>query len=191
MRPHGEIAKLILVTVGLAGIIVVVAAAPGVLLAGKLFEHKWKRFPKKYEKQKVAYAIRRLEKSNLLKIKERNGKLTIELTKEGKQRFQKIQSTESQLAKLRITKPPHWDGKWRIVLFDIPEQSHRQARDVLRGKLKEWEFYPLQKSAWVCPWPCENEIQLAAELYKISHYVNVVVAEKISGDMPLRKHFGL
>ena len=191
MRPHGEIAKLILVTVGLAGIIVVVAAAPGVLLAGKLFEHKWKQFPKKYEKQKVAYAIRRLEKSNLLKIKERNGEFTIELTKEGKQRFQKIRSTESQLAKLRIAKPPHWDGKWRIVLFDIPEQPHRQARDVLRGKLKEWGFCPLQKSAWVCPWPCENEIQLAAELYGISRYVNVVIAEKISDDLPIRKHFGL
>jgi len=191
MRPYGEITKQILLIIGVTGMVVVATAAPGVLLAAKLFEQNQRRFPKRYEKQKAARTIRRLEKNNFLKVKEKNGKFVFELTKEGKQAFEKIRQRENQLEKLQITKPPHWDGKWRIVLFDIPDQLHKRARDVLREKLKEWHFYPLQKSAWVCPWPCENEIQLAAELYKISHYVNVVVAEKISGDMPLRKHFGL
>ena len=191
MRPYGEITKQILLLVGVAGIVVIVAAAPGVVLAAKLFEKDKRRFPKKSEKQKAARTLRRLQENNFLKVKKVKGRFVFELTDKGRRVFGEIQRKESQLAKLRISKPPHWDGKWRIVLFDIPDQSHKRARDILRAKLKEWEFYPLQKSAWVCPWPCENEIQLAAELYGISRYVNVVVAEKISDDIPLRKHFAL
>jgi len=191
MRPYGEITKQILLFVGVAGVLVIVAAAPGAVLAAKLFEKDKRRFSKKPEKQKAARTLRRLQQNNLLAVKEKDGKFVFELTNKGKQIFEEIQHKENKLAKLQITKPPHWDGKWRIVLFDIPEQSHKQARDVLRGKLKKWEFYPLQKSAWVCPWPCENEIQLASELYGISRYVKVVVAEKISDDIPLRKHFSL
>ena len=190
MRPYGEITKRILLTIGIAGVVVVAAAAPGVLLAAKLFEQRKQRFFEG-EKQKTARTIHRLQRSNLLTVKKKEGKFVLELTNEGKKLFGEIQRKESQLKKLHITKPPRWDGKWRLVLFDIPEQSHKQARDMLRGKLKEWHFYPLQKSVWVCPWPCENEIQLAAELYTISRYVSVAVAEKISGDTPLRTHFGL
>ena len=191
MRPYGEITKRILLLVGVAGVIVIAAAAPGALLAAKLFEQNQRRFPKQYKKQEAARAMQRLQKTRLLAIKQRNGKFVVELTKEGKQKFKELQLKESQLGKLRITKPTHWDGKWRILVFDIPDKSHKRVRDVLRGKLKEWEFYPLQKSVWVCPWPCENEIQLMVELYEISRYVNVIVAEKVSGDASLRKHFSV
>ena len=191
MKPYGEITKAILIGVGVAGLIVVVAAAPGVVLAAKLFDQNQQRFPKKYEKKKAARTIQRLQRNNLLVVKKRGGKFVFELTKEGRRKFKEIQRKENLLKNLHITKPARWDGKWRILLFDIPDISHKQARDVLRGKLKEWEFYPLQKSVWICPWPCENEIQLAAELYGISQYVNIVVAEKISGDAVLKKHFGL
>lgn len=183
---YGEIAKQILVTVGIAGVVVLAAAAPGVLYAAKLFDKDQRRFSKKDRTQKAAQAIRRLQKNRLIVVKERRGKFVVELTKEGKRKFKEI-----QFENLQITKPPRWDKKWRIVIFDIPEKSFKRARDVLRGKLKEWDFYPLQKSVWVCPWPCENEIQLVAELYGIAPYVNIVVAEKILEDLSIRKHFGV
>lgn len=183
---YGEIAKLILVTVGVAGIMVLAAAAPGVLYAAKLFDKGQGRFPKKDRVRKTTQTIRRLQENRLLSIKEKRGKFVVELTKEGKRKFKEI-----QFERLQITKPPQWDKKWRIVIFDIPDKSFKRARDVLRGKLKEWEFYPLQKSVWVCPWPCENEIQLVTELYGIAAYVNVVVAEKILDDLSIREHFGV
>ena len=183
---YGEIAKQILVLVGVAGFVVVAAAAPGVVLAAKLFQQDRRRLSKKEDARRTKQAIQRLQKNRLLAVKERKGKFVVELTKEGKQKFKEI-----QFEKLQITKPPQWDKKWRIVIFDIPDKSFKRARDVLRGKLKEWEFYPLQKSVWVCPWPCENEIQLVAELYGIAPYVNVVVAEKILDDLSIREHFGV
>ena len=186
MKQYGKIAKQILLVVGIAGVVVVAAAAPGILLAVKLLEQNRGRFPKKHERQKAARAVQRLQKNRLIAIKERYGKFSVELTKEGKRKFKEI-----QLEKLEIAKPPHWDKKWRIVIFDIPDKSFKQARDVLRAKLKQWEFYPLQKSVWVCPWPCENEIQLVAELYGVAPYVDMVVAEKIISRTLLQKHFGL
>jgi len=181
---YGEIAKYILVAIGVAGVVVLAAAAPGVLYAAKLFDKDQHRFSKKDRTQRATQVIRRLQKNRLLDIKEKKGKFVVELTKEGKQKFGEI-----QFEKLQITKPPQWDKKWRIVIFDIPDKSFKRARDVLRGKLKEWEFYPLQKSVWVCPWPCESEIQLVAELYGVAPYVNIVIAEKIFDDLSIREHF--
>jgi len=187
MKTHGEIAKQILLAVGIASVVVVVAAAPGVLLAAKLFEQDQHRFPrKKYTPQKGARTIQKLKKNRLITVKERQGKFVIELTREGKKKFQDI-----QLQNLQITKPPYWDKKWRILIFDIPDKGFKRARDVLRNKLKQWEFYPLQKSVWVCPWPCEKEIQLVAELYEVADYISIIVAENISNDVLLRRHFGL
>ncbi len=183
---YGELAKQILLGVALVGVVIVVAAAPGVVLAAKLFEYQLKQSPKNYERQKARRALQRLEKNRLLKIKEKNGTFIIELTKEGKRMVQQI-----QLENLQISKSPRWDKKWRIVIFDIPEEALRAAREILRAKLKEWEFYPLQKSVWVSPWPCEKEMHIVAQAYGITRYVNVVVAEKIVNDAVLRKHYGL
>lgn len=183
---YGEIAKYILISIGIAGIVVLAAAAPGALYIAKAFPRDRERFPKKPKPKSMARSIRGLQKNELLTIKEKNGKMEIRLTEKGKQKFKEI-----QLEKLQITRPPYWDKRWRIVIFDIPDKSLKQARDVLREKLKEWNFYPLQKSVWVCPWPCENEIQLVAELYAVAPYVNIILGEKIVGDTLLRKHFNV
>ncbi|HEX9722180.1 MAG TPA: hypothetical protein VGA53_02850 [Candidatus Paceibacterota bacterium] len=183
---YGEITKAILLSIGIAGVVVLVAAAPGVLLAAKLFEHSGGNFSKKRDREKAARAVQRLQKNQFIKIREKNGKFVIELTKKGKEKFKDL-----QLEKLEIIKPPKWDKKWRIVIFDIPDRSFKRGRDALRGKLKEWEFYQLQKSVWVCPWPCENEIQVIAELYGVAPYTNIVIADKILESASLQKHFGL
>lgn len=183
---YGEITKQVLLIVGIAGVVVIAAAAPGVLMAAKLFPRDWDRPSKKYDKQKTTRAMQRLQKKKLLRIREKDGKFIFELTREGKKKLKEV-----ELEKLEITKPSQWDQKWRIVIFDIPDKSLKYGREALRGKLKEWAFYPLQKSVWVCPWPCENEIQVIAELYGVTTYIHVLVVEKISDDGVVRKHFGL
>jgi len=183
---YSEVAKQIFLIVGVAGLLTVVAAAPGVLLVAKLFQQSGHRFPKTYKAKSAVRSLRGLQSNKLVEITEKHGKFEVRLTKKGRQIFKEI-----QLEKLQIVKPAHWDKKWRIVIFDIPDKSFRRARDVLREKLKEWDFYPLQKSVWVCPWPCEKEMQLVTELYGISRYVNIVIAEKIVDEGLLRKHFNL
>jgi phenylacetic acid degradation operon negative regulatory protein len=47
-----------------------------------------------------------------------------------------------------------WDGKWRFVLFDLPEQK-RSLRNRLRHMLREEHFGCLQQSVWITPDPLE------------------------------------
>lgn len=49
----------------------------------------------------------------------------------------------------------NWDGKWRIVLLDMPE-SRKNERESLRYLLKKANFVCLKNSAWVSPFPYEH-----------------------------------
>ena len=56
-----------------------------------------------------------------------------------------------------------WDGLWRMVVFDVPEQS-RSMRHHLRRRLREAGFGCLQGSVWIRPDPLEG---VAEELRRI------------------------
>ncbi len=71
-----------------------------------------------------------------------------------------------------------WDKKWRIIIFDIPEELHKN-RNQLRAKLKNLGFYMLQKSVFVIPYPCEKELGYICKSLKISDYVDIIVAESV------------
>ncbi len=49
-----------------------------------------------------------------------------------------------------------WDGMWRMVLFDIPEERGTE-RWKLRRYLRSREFGYLQNSVWISPHPVELE----------------------------------
>ena len=50
----------------------------------------------------------------------------------------------------------HWDGRWRMVLFDVP-QKRASARVRLRRSLAERGFGYLQNSVWITPDPLRDE----------------------------------
>jgi phenylacetic acid degradation operon negative regulatory protein len=56
----------------------------------------------------------------------------------------------------------HWDGRWRLVLFDVPE-SRRVARDRLRRFLQSRGFGYLQNSVWITPDPLNEERALVSD----------------------------
>ena len=45
-----------------------------------------------------------------------------------------------------------WDGRWRLILFDVPE-SRSSARNTLRRYLQDCGFGYLQNSVWITPHP--------------------------------------
>jgi DNA-binding transcriptional regulator PaaX len=94
-----------------------------------------------------------LDKSKLVDIKEnKKGEITFILSDEGKKR---VLIYNPKILKLR--KQEKWDGYWRIIIFDIPEEL-KQSRDILSKKLKEIGMYPLQKSVYVYPFECKDEL---------------------------------
>ena len=146
---------------------------------------------KKYSKnktneQKIVKSLRRLRENKLIILQEKeDGKFIIQLTKKGKRKIKEI-----NIEKLEITKQKVWDKKWRIVAFDIPEKK-KNGRDALRQKLQELNFYQLQKSVFVCPYPCEKEVHFLSEFFDIGDFVNIIIADNIYDDVRLKNNFDL
>lgn len=67
-------------------------------------------------------------------------------------------------------KKEKWDGKWRMVFFNIPE-SRRKGRDALRYRLRTAGFYKLQESIFIFPYECEREIRDFIRLFRMEKYV--------------------
>src|SRR3989344_3359261 len=137
-------------------------------------KHWWilRQIPREWKKenrQELERAINSLYVSHL--IKERNNKdgtTTLVLSENGKQR-----TLQFDIDNLEIKKPQKWDGKWRIVMFDIPEKL-RRMRDSLRIHFQKIGLIELQKSVLVFPYPCNKEIEFILELYNARRHVRFV-----------------
>ncbi|TSD02227.1 MAG: Repressor in ring oxydation complex/phenylacetic acid degradation pathway related protein (PaaX) [Parcubacteria group bacterium Athens0714_25] len=184
--------KFLLAALAMGPMLVVAAAAPNIFSAAKSFEKYSKSketSDKKYTKKQMTSALNNLKQRKLVEIiKEKNGKFQVKLTNKGQRR-----SKDFYLQNLKIKKPQTWDGKWRILIFDIPSRPKifDQARNALRNKIKELKFRQLQKSAWVFPYECEDEILFIAELYNVQKYIEIITAEKILHEEELKKSFKL
>jgi phenylacetic acid degradation operon negative regulatory protein len=55
-----------------------------------------------------------------------------------------------------------WDGRWRLVIFDIPSGQNAE-RECLRRYLRTRDFGCLQNSVWISPDPMEEERQTLAQ----------------------------
>ena len=88
-------------------------------------------------------------------------------------------------------KTKKWDKKWRIVIFDIPSEFHKN-RIYLRKKLLNLGFFPLQKSVYVYPYPCEEELGYICQKLKIGDYVDIIQADTVGfKEEEIKKFFNL
>ncbi len=83
-----------------------------------------------------------------------------------------------------------WDGKWRIVAFDIPE-TMRVSRDKLRNVLRRSGFKQLQQSVWVFPHECGELTVLLRTDSRLASRVVVAVSDSVQTHLDLRSLFRL
>lgn len=151
----------------------------------KYLDEKQKTGAKKYETTQLSQSLYYLKKRKMIKVKKlNNGETRIELTERGRKR-----KMQYDFENLKIKNVESWDGKWRIIMFDIPEEK-RQARDSLRHKLANLGFEQFQRSVWIYPYPCQDEIDFVSEYYKIGEYINLITV-RMEDDKPLRAKFKL
>lgn len=141
--------------------------------------YKWRDF----DKVRFQQDLYRLKKEKIVKRYQQGKERYIELTPKGKEKIRGY-----ILSELKIIIPKKWDYKWRIVIFDIPEDK-KTIRDIVAGKLKRLGFLRLQKSVFVFPFDCKAEINRLKLLYDISRYVQYIVAEQIDTELDLVKYF--
>lgn len=131
-------------------------------------------------------SIKKLYQSKLISYKEHtDGTVIMTLTANGEKRTLRYRAND-----ICIKKPLKWDSTWRIVIFDIPER-HKQGRDALTTKLKELGFYSMQKSVFVHPYECKDEIDFITELFHLAPYVRFIRTKDIDITPHLRRHFGV
>ena len=103
---------------------------------------------------KSSYAVTRSLKNLKISgaIEEYNSpqKEYLRLSKVGKQKIHSLKlSSDTSLI------PSEWDGFWRMILLDIPEER-KNERESIRYLLKKAGFVCLKNSAWVSPYPFEH-----------------------------------
>lgn len=139
----------------------------------------------RYQRWKLNHTVKRLKKQKLVEIFEENGSTLVKITEKGR-----VRALRYKIDEMTIKRPKEWDKKWRLVSFDIPEES-RIMREIFRDHLKSMGFYMLQKSVWIHPYPCFNEIEFLRQVYNVGINVTYIVAEKIEGSANLAQSFHL
>lgn len=84
----------------------------------------------------------------------------------------------------KISKRCDWDGKVRIISFDIPE-TKRAQRAMFRRAIKRLGFVQIQKSLWACKRNVSQYVELAAQEYKVNSYVVYFISDKSNIDSHL------
>jgi len=141
---------------------------------------------KEIERRRLYSIVKEFYQNRLVDFKEKeDGTVEIVLTKDGCKK-----ALSFKIDEIKIKKPERWDGKWRIVVFDIPEKE-KAAREALRKKLKDLKFIELQKSIFINPYECEDEIDFIVEFFQIRPYVRYLRAEYFTNEEQLRIKFGL
>lgn len=181
-KPRSEIVKDVFKTLILVGAISIAGNSPHFLSDIWKGYQKWRKYPKK----KLRDAFSSLLKQGYVEVIEKNHQIFVTLTEEGRKKAGWL-----QIGALEIKKPKRWDGKWRLVIFDIAElkKIHREA---FRGKLKELGFCQLQKSVWIYPYDCRAEIDLLRDFFGLNREeLRLIVAEDVGSDRKLITNFDL
>ena len=158
----------ILKILALTGLVVASGVIPTLPLAAHGVVKVWKNITR----EDFGRIIKRLEKQEMISIKEQRDQVAIEITDKGRRRLLEYDFENIELKNKRR------DGKWRLIIFDIPEEL-KNARDVFRRKLVELGFIRLQDSVWVSAFPCKNEIDFLSNFLGISDFVTLVSLDKI------------
>ena len=143
---------------------------------------EWKEVDRNYLKQ----IVREFYTDRLVGERENsNGTKTIVLTERGKKR-----AITLSFDRMKLTVPDRWDGQWHIVVFDIPEK-YKWARLALRDKLLDLGFFQYQKSVYLYPHPCRDEVDFVVEFFKVRRFVRYGILAYVTNEAELLLRFNL
>ncbi len=74
-----------------------------------------------------------------------------------------------------------WDGKWRILSYEIPE-TKRELRDKLRREVTGWGLGPWHRSFWVTPHPIITNLRELVSQKEEEQYIQAFESEHVFGE---------
>jgi phenylacetic acid degradation operon negative regulatory protein len=141
--------------------------------------------PSKSESLRVA--VWRLEKEGFLERIARGNRPQFRLTAKGLGHTKRLdgRAAYDREPRTRAT----WDGKWRVIIFDVPERFKEDRRRI-REALRRNDFYPLQKSVWISPWRLSDELHEHFVEWKLKGHILYLLTETIDEEAKVLKKFG-
>ena len=122
---------------------------------------------KNADKNSLKQSLQRLRKLGMIEKE----KSLYKLTNFGKRLFRKGVSR-------KLIAKKKWDGKYRVVIFDIPEKK-RFFRDWLRYELYSLKYSQLQKSVFIGKYPLPGDVIEEIRKYKMERCVNYLVTDDV------------
>lgn len=125
------------------------------------------------DKYAVARSLKGLKDAGLIERVSSPQNEYARLTREGRKKIHSINlENETTLANTS------WDGFWRIVLLDLPE-NRKSERESLRYLLKKAGFVCLKNSAWISPFPYEHLFANIKRDLGLTTEVMIIVTELV------------
>lgn len=173
-----EVVEIILSTLLVVGVLAVAVTMPN---AVQLFKYFGKRTSQ--EQWRIRRSVSRLEKRGFIGTKFVRGEEYYVLTTTGKERAMRY-----KLKSMTITRQKKWDGLWRIVMFDIPEDQ-KFARRAIGHAIQKLGCLQYQKSVFITPYPCADEIDFAGECFGVRKHIRIITAKDVEDVGNIKKHF--
>ena len=165
---------------------------PGLPMAAKPFidvvkEAERNKRQKEWEKfnlWRLRQVIKRMQNSKLVEVKEEKGIPIIKVTQKGKQKLLRYKIDEMALDE------SSWDGKWRLIIYDV-QTGKRANSEMFRIMLNKLKFLKLQRSVYLSPFKCEDEIEYLRLLFEIGNEVQILKVGSLENETAYRRYFGI
>lgn len=125
------------------------------------------------DKYAISRSIKNMATDGLIECLSSDNNQYFRLTNEGKQKLNQLYLENQE--SLVSTK---WDGFWRIVILDLPE-NRKKERDALRYLLKKADFVCLKNSIWISMYPFEHLFSNIKKDLGLSTEMMIMVTDKI------------
>ncbi|MBI2012017.1 hypothetical protein HYS91_04570 [Candidatus Daviesbacteria bacterium] len=176
--------KEVLTLLGITGFVALSLLMPGLpVVLSPLLRKQYKTWGH-FDKRRLKFELNRLQKSGIVEKIDQDGDIVYKLTSTGSNKLFKLNLNNPKIEKRK------WDGKWRLVAYDIPKGKKSQA-EAFRSLLKKMQFYNLQKSLWLIPYPCKEEIELLKKFYNLGNNVTLLTIKELEAESVYKRYFGI
>jgi len=184
--------KEVLMLLGAGAFLAASIIFPGLPMAAKPFidvvkeadRNKRQKEWEKFNLWRLRQVIKRMQSSKLVEVKEEKGVPIIKITHKGKQKLLRYKIDEMVLDE------SNWDGKWRLIIYDV-QTGKRANSEMFRTMLNKLRFLKLQKSVYLTPFKCEDEIEYLRLLFEIGNEVQILKVGSLENEAAYRRYFGI
>lgn len=127
----------------------------------------------------LARSIKNLVESGCIEIHNSDNQKYLKITKKGQGKLNciKLEGEEALVSN-------SWDGFWRIIILDLPE-NRKSEREALRYLLKKANFICIKNTVWISPYPYEYLFTNIKKDFNLGNELMIIVTNKVDEETNL------